>query len=106
MSLKTILIGLAIMAIVTYACRVISFILVRKEIKNKFVLSFLYYLPYSVLAIMVFPKVFLSTDYLLSGIVGSAVALILSFFKKGLLPVAITSILAVFLSELVIGWII
>ena len=70
------LLGCLVMALVTYACRVVSMVLLRKKIRNRFVQSFLYYIPYSVLAVMVFPGIFFSTSFLVSGIVGAIVALI------------------------------
>ena len=72
---------------------------IYQDIKNKYVRSFLYYLPYSVLAVMVFPTILFCTSSIVSGIVGTAVAMILSFFRKGLLPVSLASIAAVFLTE-------
>ena len=38
---------IAVMAIVTYAIRVLPLTLIRKEIKNPFIRSFLYYVPYN-----------------------------------------------------------
>lgn len=58
MTLKSMLLGCLVMALVTYACRVVSMVLLRKKIRNRFVQSFLYYIPYSVLAVMVFPGIF------------------------------------------------
>mgnify|MGYP005867270507 CR=1 FL=1 len=100
MTLKDMLIGCLIMAGVTYITKAIGLLLFRKEIKNTFVQSFLYYIPYSVLAVMVFPAILFSTDIIWSGLIGTAVALILSFFKRGLLVVSLSSIAAVYLAEL------
>lgn len=102
MKLSNMLIGCFIMALVTYLCRVLTMVLFRKKITNKFVQSFLYYIPYSVLAVMIFPSIFFSTGYLISGIIGAIVALILSFFKRGLLVVSVSSIAAVYIVELII----
>ena len=102
MTLKDMLIGCLIMAAVTYVTKAISLLLFRKEIKHTFVQSFLYYIPYSVLAVMVFPDIFFSTASIWSGIIGTAVALILSFFRRSLLVVSLASIAAVYLAELII----
>ena len=99
MTLSEMLIGCAVMFGVTYLCKAVGLLLVKKQIKNTFVQSFLYYLPYSVLAVMVFPTILFCTSSIVSGIVGTAVAMILSFFRKGLLPVSLASIAAVFLTE-------
>lgn len=100
MTIPRILICVAIMAVITYLTRVLTMVLFRKKITNRFVHSFLNYLPFAVLAAMVFPSIFFSTASLVSAILGTVVALILAFFKRGLLIVAISSTLAVFLTEL------
>ncbi len=98
-TLTDMLIGCLVMFAVTYMTKGITLLFAKKEIKSAYIRSFLYYLPYSVLAVMVFPTILFSTSSLISGIVGTAVALLLSFFRKGLLPVSLASIAAVFLTE-------
>ena len=71
MTLADMLIGCGIMFAVTYATKAVGLLFVKKPIKNKFVKSFLYYLPYSVLAVMVFPAILFSTSTIWSGIAGS-----------------------------------
>ncbi len=102
MTLSSMLIGCAVMFGVTYLCKAVGLLLVKKQIRNTFVQSFLYYLPYSVLAVMVFPSILFSTSFLWSGIAGTVVALVLAFFRRGLLVVSVCSILTVFLVELCI----
>ncbi len=94
---------IALMAIITYLCRVLTLVLVRKKITNVRVLSFFEYLPYGVLSAMVFPVVFYSTASLISALVGTVVAVILSFFRRGLLTVALSATAAVFITELIIN---
>ena len=91
---------LAVMAGITYLIRMIPLVLVKKKIKNRFILSFLYYIPYSVLSVMTFPAVFYSTGNAISAAVGTAVALVLAFFNKSLVTVAGISALSVFVVEL------
>ena len=93
---------LAVMAGVTYLVRAVPLILVKKPIKNRFLLSFLHYIPYAVLAAMTVPAIFYATDYFISAVVGCAVAAVLSFFKKGLIVVAVCSCVAVLMTELCI----
>ena len=69
--------GLAVMAGVTYLVRMLPLVLVKKKIENKFINSFLYYVPYAVLAVMTVPAIFSSTASLPSAIAGFAVALVL-----------------------------
>lgn len=99
MKLSDMLIGCLVMFTVTYATKAVTLLFFRKDIKNKYVRSFLYYLPYSVLAVMVFPSIVFSTTTIWSGIAGTAVALVLAYFRKGLLPVSLASIGTVFLVE-------
>ena len=90
---------LFIMAGVTYLIRMLPLILIKKEIKNKFIISFLHYVPYTVLAVMTIPAIFYSTSAVYSAVCGLLVALILAFFEKGLLTVALASAVAVFIAE-------
>lgn len=80
---------LAVMAGVTYLIRMIPFTLFRKEIRSVFFRSFLAYVPYAVLGAMTFPSIFFATSSLPSAIAGTAVALVLAFFKRSLLTVAV-----------------
>ena len=93
-----------VMAGVTYLVRMLPLVLFRKEITNVYVKSFLYYVPYACLAAMTFPAIINSTDYLISGIVGLVVAIILSYFEKSIVLVALSSCAAVFVVEQIIRW--
>ena len=89
-----------LMAVVTYLIRALPLTLIRKEIKSRFIQSFLYYVPYATLAAMTFPAILSATDYVISSVIGFAVALILAFNKKSLLTVAAFSCAAAFIAEL------
>ena len=80
---------LAVMALVTYLIRMIPFTLFRKEIRSTFFRSFLAYVPYAVLGAMTFPSIFFATASRPSAIAGTVVALILAFFRRSLLTVAV-----------------
>lgn len=94
---------LIICAGVTYLVRMLPLVLVRGRIKNRFIRSFLYYIPYAVLSVMTFPAIFYSTGSVVSAAVGTVVALALAFFEKSLIVVAASSALAVLVSELIIS---
>ena len=96
---------LAIMAGVTYLIRMLPLVFFRKKIKNRFLRSFLYYIPYTVLTVMTFPAVFYSTGYLASAIIGTAVALILALLRRSLIIVAAGASLAVLIAELIIPYV-
>ena len=83
------LICIASMAVTTYLIRVLPMVVFRKKITNIRIRSFLFYVPYTVLAAMTFPAIFSSTGSLISGIAGCVTALVLAYFKRGLLVVAL-----------------
>ena len=91
-----------LMAAVTFLIRVLPLTLIRKPIKNCVLRSFLYYVPYSVLAVMTVPAIFSATSYLISAVIGFAVALILSYMEKSLITVASCACAAVLVTELVV----
>ena len=97
---------LAVMAGVTYLVRMLPLVLVKKKIQNRFLLSFLYYIPYAVLSVMTIPAIFYATDYRLSAVIGCAVALILSFMEQSLIKVAAAVCAAAFLTEAVLRYVI
>ena len=94
--------SVAVMAGVTYLIRMLPLAAFRKKIQNKFVLDFLYYVPYAVLSAMTIPAVFYSSNGLISAAAGFLVAAVLAFFERGLLTVAVCACAGVFLVELVI----
>ena len=94
---------LLVMAGVTYLIRMLPLVLCRKKIENRFIRSFLYYIPYAVLSAMTIPAIFYSTGYLLSAILGLACAVILSLFEKKLLTVAIGACGTVFVVEYIMS---
>lgn len=93
---------LFVMAGITYLIRMVPLVLVKKKIKNKYILSFLYYIPYAVLSVMTFPAIFYSTSSVISAAVGTVIALIIAFMNKSMVIVAALSSLGVFVTELIL----
>lgn len=91
---------IAVMAGVTYLVRMLPMIIFKKKIQNRFVRSFLHYIPYAVLAAMTFPAILDATASPVSAAVGMAVALVVAFLEWGLLPTALLSCVSVFICEL------
>ena len=91
---------LAVMAGVTYLRRMLPLVLIKKKLKNRFLKSFLYYIPYAVLSVMTVPAIFTSTGSVVSATAGFVTAVILAYFERGLLTVAAFSCAAVFIAEL------
>lgn len=94
------------MALVTYLIRMLPLVLVKKKIKNNFILSFLYYIPYAVLSVMTIPAIFYATSHKVSAFVGFAAAVVLSYMEKSLVTVAALSCTAVIIAEVVIKYVI
>lgn len=93
--------GIAVMAFFTYLVRVLPMVIFRKKITNVRVRSFLYYVPYAVLSAMTFPAIFTSTGTRESAIAGCGAAVLLAYFNKGLLAVAVGAATAVFVVQMI-----
>ena len=85
---------------VSYLIRVLPLTLIRRSIKNTFIRSFLFYVPYVTLAVMTFPAIIQATQSTAAGIIALAVGIILSFIGLGLFPVACVCCVVVFIAEL------
>ena len=90
---------IGIMALVTYLIRVIPLTVFHRKIENRYVQSFLYYVPYAVLAAMTLPGILYSTANVVSAVTGMAAAIFLAYKKKGLLIVALGAVFVVFVTE-------
>lgn len=84
---------------VTYLTRMLPMVLLKKQIKNFFLLSFLHFVPYTVLAVMTIPAVFYATDSVWSAAFGVAVAVVLTLCERSAAFVAVCSCVAVFAAE-------
>ena len=94
------LLGILVMAFTTYLIRVTPMVLFQRKINNQWVKSFLYYVPYVVLSAMTFPAIFSSTGSKLSATFGCVVAMILAYFKRSLLTVALGAAITAFVVQL------
>ena len=90
-----------VMAAVTYLIRMLPLTLIRKEIKNTFIKSFLYYVPYVTLAVMTFPAILSATGSLISAWAALAVAVIAAWMGKSLFFVSSAACIVVFVLELI-----
>ncbi len=90
-----------ILFLLTYIPRAIPLALFNKKIENRFIKSFLFYVPYAVLAAMTFPFILYFIGEMLIAAIGTSVALVLSFFRQKLIVVALASVLVVFVLLLI-----
>ncbi len=91
-----------VMAVTTYLIRALPLTLLKKPIENRFLKSFLHYVPTACLTAMTFPAILYATENVISGTVGLLVAIVLAMKKKSLIVVAVASCAAVFVVELLI----
>lgn len=89
-----------LMALVTYAIRALPLTLIRKQIKNRFLKSFLYYVPYITLAVMTFPAIMDATQSPIAGAAALIVGIVAAWLGAGLFPVSVLCCAVVFLLEL------
>lgn len=89
-----------IMAAVSYAIRVLPFTLIRRQIKSRFIQSFLYYVPYVTLAVMTFPAIVNATQTPISGAAALIGGIIAAAVGLDLFKVAVTCCGIVFVLEL------
>lgn len=104
MELKSFFIYLVLMAGSTYLIRAIPFAVINRKIDNRFIKSFLYYIPFAVLAAMTFPAILYATDSMISAVVGFIVAILFAMKGKSLTTVAVVACVAVFAIESIIGF--
>lgn len=90
------------MGLVTYAIRVLPLTLIRKKIKNRFLRSFLYYVPYVTLAVMTFPAIIEATQTPLSGALALVAGIVLAWIGANLFQVSVCCCVIVFVVELFI----
>jgi branched-subunit amino acid transport protein len=88
-----------VMSLTTYLIRALPLLFFKKPIKSRFVRSFLHYVPVACLTAMTFPAILYTTDHLISGAVGLALAVALALKKKSLITVSAAACLGVFLTE-------
>ena len=90
------------MALTTYLIRALPLILLKKPIRNRFLKSFLHYIPAASLTAMTFPAILYSTQNVISGIIGHIVAVLLALKKRSLIIVAVASCVAVLITDLLL----
>ena len=91
---------IAVMFGVSYAIRVLPLTLIRKPIRNPFIQSFLYYVPYVTLAVMTFPAIVNTTQDPLAGAAALVVGIVAAWLGAGLFPVSVLCCAVVFVLEL------
>ena len=89
-------------ALVSYLIRVTPLALIRREITNRTLRSFLFYVPYVTLAVMTFPAITEATQSPLAGALALAAGIVLAWRGKSLFTVAAACCVVVFVSEMLL----
>ena len=87
------------MALATWFMRVAASLVMKKPITNRFIQSFLYYVPYVTLAVMTFPAIVEVTQSPLAGAAALIVGILAAWYGASLLRVAVVCCLTVFILE-------
>ena len=90
------------MCLITAAIRILPLLILRRPIRNRFLRSFFYYVPYVTLSVMTFPAIVNATDSPVSGALALAVGLILSWIGANMITVSAACCAVVFIAELFI----
>ena len=86
---------------VSYLIRVLPLTLIRREITNKTIRSFLFYVPYVTLAVMTFPSILSATQTPVSAALALVAGLAMAWFGLSLFQVSVLCCAVVFVVELV-----
>ena len=89
MEQHSILIYILLAIVMTNLIRVIPMAFIKGPIRNRYVRSFLYYVPYVTLAVMTFPDMILTTPTHLPGVTALLAGIVAAWFRLGLFPVAV-----------------
>lgn len=100
--MKYLIISLTITFLASFLPRAIPITLIKKRIKSDFIQSFLFYVPYAVIASLTFPYVLYSTGNFYISLVGASIAIILSLLKQKMVVVAVGAVVIVYILLLII----
>jgi len=90
---------LIVMSAVTLAIRILPITLLRRQIENRFLKSFLYYVPYVTLAVMTFPSIVDATQIPQAGTAALLIGIALARFGASLFQVSACCCIVVFAVE-------
>ena len=87
---------------ITYLIRVLPLTLIRREITNRTIRSFLFYVPYVTLAVMTFPAILSATQTPVSGALALLAGLVMAWCGMSLFQVSVLCCAVVFVTELIL----
>ncbi|MBQ2048922.1 MAG: AzlD domain-containing protein [Spirochaetales bacterium] len=90
------------MCVITAAIRILPLLILRRPIRNRFLRSFFYYVPYVTLSVMTFPAIVNATANPLSGTAALIVGIVLAWIGANMITVSAACCAVVFILELFI----
>jgi branched-subunit amino acid transport protein len=96
------ILALLVTAGITYLIRLLPILFVRKRITNRFLKSFLYYVPHVVLSVLAFPAIFTATGNMISGVTAAVVCMVMAYMRRGLLSCMLSSVTAALIAEVIL----
>ena len=99
MDKQSIIICILLAIITTNLIRVVPMLLIKGQISNRFLRSFLYYVPYVTLAVMTFPSMVQATVSPVSGAVALITGIVAAWRGLGFFPVAAICCAIVYLMD-------
>ncbi len=102
--MNNIYLSIVVTALMTYAVRVLPLTLLRKPVRNSFLRSFLFYVPYVTLAVMTFPAIVEITAVRAAGVAALLVGILIAWRGYSLITVAVSCCSVVLLIEMAVSW--
>lgn len=102
--MNNIYLSIVVTALMTYAVRVLPLTLLRKPVRNSFLRSFLFYVPYVTLAVMTFPAIVETTAVRAAGIAALLAGILIAWRGYSLITVAVSCCSVVLLIEMAVSW--
>ena len=97
--MRNIYLYILVMTLTVYLIRALPLTIIRKKLENRFIRSFLYYVPYVTLAVMSFPAMIDATNDRYAGIIAFIIGMFASYKDLGLFKVTVICCITVLLLE-------
>lgn len=94
------------LGVLVFCIKILPLLFCKNKIKNKFLQSFLTYVPYVVITSMLIPEVFNATSSVWSATIGIVLGIILAYVGRSLLTVVLSSVTTVFIVEQVMNFLV
>lgn len=91
------------MCLITAAIRILPLLILRRPIRNRFLRSFFYYVPFVTLSVMTFPAIVMATSNPAAGVAALILGIILAWIGANMITVSAACCMIVFILELIIG---